>query len=349
MSRKLIVYALGFTGLLPSVLAAPTVRSSLQGFVSGISTFTVSGFVSGLLAVLPLIGLIAVIFGLMFFVTRISIFRGEGNDKYARMVAIGISLLGLAQQKVFDAILGWTTSFLILLFMLAVVMMFIIFLNHTRTSHSLVATDLAKAQKDHYEARNEARKAKHEGRKLSQEINRDAKLFNRTVKDLDSLDKDLRGIGRLSGDELAMVDKLADLLRKATATSQKGETGNTHAYVQALTREIGSLVTSMQHDHKDLSHVHKMLTAIRGHVEFLFADEKQELSVDNHLAHLFKRHLKMHHGTDAVGMDAALVKEGSDIHKHLLGIRTAAKNLKSLETRVESHLETLSIWLSIKT
>lgn len=341
MSRKPIVYALGLLALLPAVIAAPSVRASLQGFVSGIRTFTVSGFIDGLLAILPLVGLIAIVFGLMFFITRISIFRGEGNDKYARMVAIGVALLGLAQQRVFDTILGWSTTFLTLIFILAVIMMFLIFLNHSRTSHHLVATDLNKAQKDRYTARTEARKAKHESDKLMEEVRRDRKLFDKTTEELDRLDSNLQSIRKLSGNELQRVDKLAELLRSATAAATRGESGNVHEYVQALTREIGALVTTMQHDHRDLNHVHQMLNEMRRNIEYLYADEKDEHNVDAHLEEIFKRHLKHHHNHEVEKLNDDLLKEQSDLHKHLLSIRNAVMNLKNLENRLESHLESL--------
>lgn len=346
--KKSLSYLLALSLAVPGVLAAPTVKSGLTGFANGMKALfkgNTGAFIDGLLAAAPIIGLFVVVFGLIFFLLKITLFKDDAHSKYARMIGIGIGLIGIAQQSVFDAILNWSTTFLILSFILAIIFMFIIFLNYNRKSHYEMGKSMFNAQGEFLAAKSDARKAKREFNKVEHELGLDEKLYAKTERDLNMLDSDLRDITKLYGDELRQCDHLAELLRKAAAAANRGEDNQVHGYVQALSRDLGGLVTTMQHENADDRKAHELLNYIRKNLAYSFKDEKEALSEEDHIKKIIARHIQHHHELHNYGKDKLaalednLYKEGTDMHKHLLAIRSAAIQLKNLEDRIEKHME----------
>lgn len=348
VNKKLLPYILSLSLIIPSVLAEnPTVRSGLTGFANGFRGLfqgNTGSFVDGLIAAAPVIGLFVVVFGLMFFLTKITLFKDEEHSKYARMIAIGIGLIGIAQQSVFNAILGWSTTFLTLAFILFMIFMFIIFLNHSRKNHYHTSKEMYAAQSEFFSSKSDAKKARKDLNKVTHELELDSKLYTKAERDLASLNSDLQDLDHLRGDELRQVDNLANLLRKASAAANRGETNQVHAYVQALTREIGALVTTMQHEGHDDSKARKLLNDIREHLAYAFKDEKTELSEEEHLKKILKRHLEHVHKLSGILDDKKveelvkrIMRSGTNLYKHLTEIRNSAIALRNLEDDVEKY------------
>jgi small nuclear ribonucleoprotein (snRNP)-like protein len=68
------------------------------------------------------------------------------------------------------------------------------------------------------------------------------------------------------------------------------------------------------------------------------------LSEDAHVKAILQRHLKTIHGIkdhDLEKHSKELLKEGSDVHNHLLAIRHSSKELEKLEDVIEKHLDHL--------
>ena len=147
-----IIFATAITT--PAVLAAShTVKSDLSSFANvfvDLFNGSIDGAVSNLVNAIPLFGLIAVIWGLTFFIAKITLFNKQEHDRYAKMFALGITLIGIAQQGVYNAILGWSRSFLILSFIIAIVFMFIMFINHSSKRNYDVSTEKLKSKKEKY-------------------------------------------------------------------------------------------------------------------------------------------------------------------------------------------------------
>ncbi|MCA9478526.1 MAG: hypothetical protein KC535_05245 [Nanoarchaeota archaeon] len=339
--KKLLSVLLALILFLPGVLAVTThtVRGDLQSFGRGIQAAlppgsSMSGFLDGILGSLPLFGLIVVVFGLMFFVTKVTLFKSSEHDRYARMIAIGIALLGLAQQSVYDAILGLSTSFLILSFLIAVVFMFIMFINHSRKAHLTSHAELHKITGEALNARRDLEKIKHD-------LKHEQALYAKTEADLAKLSTDLDTTTKLVGSEISQVDRLALMLRKAAASYQSGDSHAVNQYVQALSKDIAGLVTTMQHEQRNEMHFAEMVSQIDDELAKWGHSSDKEQSEEDHLKKLF-HHLSLTWGHEIKDDELKkLYKEETDLIRHLRGLRHELTQLESFKDQLLKQTEEL--------
>jgi hypothetical protein len=285
----------------------------------------------------------------MFYLSKITIFRGDDTDRYARWVALGIGTIAVIQQSVFDAVLGFSTVFLILVFILAVVFMFIIFLNLNRKSHYSVAKEMNAERANFIQSKIDYKKEKKDYNRLLHEMRLDDKLYNKTETVLSKLEQNLNDMNKLYGDELQAVDHLADLLRKAAGAAERNEQNHVHGYVQALTRDLGGLITKLSHDRVDTKKARALIEDIRKNLAYAFKDEKAEMTEEQHLKKILERHMKHAHDFSEITGDHKIeelaqrvLKKGTDVHRHMVEVRSAAIALKNLEDQVEKHMEQLA-------
>lgn len=270
-----------------SLIETHTVRGDLQSFGSGIKSALpphsdMGGFIDGMLGSMPLFGLIVIVFGLMFFITKITLFKDPKHDKYARMISFGVALMGLAQQKVYNTILSLSTTFLILSFILAIVFMFIMFVNHNRKEHLKSHTELHEITGNALSARRSLEKIKHE-------LNHEKNLYDKTDHDLATLDSDLDDIDHLVGNEITQIDKLGSMLRKATAAQSAGNSAAVKSYVNSLSKDLAGLITTMKHEHKEDVHIGLILSKIKTELARWDHGASKDMSEEQHLKHLLKK------------------------------------------------------------
>lgn len=268
----------------PFVLAEThTVRGDLNAFFNFFSSAFRGNFNADYLVTsAPLIGLIVVVFGLTYFIAVTTIFKDEAHHKYARMIAIGIAILGLAQQSVYNAILSWSTIFLIVAFVTAVIFMFIIFLNHTRKNHY----DTAKAMREAHASDLVAKKSLY---KIKHDVAMDKKYYQRVTKDLNKLNNDLDEIISLAGSEKNQVDEIARLLQSLASAAQKGEQGLVHQYAQALGNHIGALISSMKHEDVLDNDVNSLVEKVNSVLSHWSHNEMKDEKVEKQMLHIFRR------------------------------------------------------------
>ncbi|MGM5481494.1 MAG: hypothetical protein ACQESE_03725 [Nanobdellota archaeon] len=339
--KKLIAYGAMAISLIPQALAADhSVTGDLTGFVDGFRDLingNSAGFVDGLVGALPLVGLFVIVFGLTFFLTKTTIFKKDDQGKYARMVAIGIALLGLAQQSVYNLVLGLSRSFLILAFLFAFIMMAIMFVNTNRKNYFDIQKETFDSMKTKLESQKELQKAR-------DDLKKDKKYYTRSRNELQRLDGELRDMSKLSSDELRAVDKLIDLVTRAHSAAAEGAADKIHAYSKVLNTGISGLVTSMNHEHKHLHKVDELLADIESVTKRWGQDEKEEEHEEERLAKIFAHYEKLH-GTGKIGKD--LHKIDSDItgikdhlrelHNGLRKARQMEHRLKELKSKLNDH------------
>lgn len=341
--KKLLSLFFVLLFFIPGVLGVTdhTVRGDLQNFGYAIKSLvppgtSMTGFIDGMLGSMPLFGLIVIVFGLMFFITKISIFKSPEHDKYARMISFGVALIGLAQQSVYNVILGWSTTFLILSFILAIIFMFIMFVNHSRKLHLTSHAELHNITKNALSARSDLEKVKHE-------LKHEKSLYNKTDKDLSNLDDELGSISHLVGDELTQIDKIAALLRKASsAYSTSGEGSSAVGkFVTSLADDLAGLITTMKHEQKHNIHLNSLVSKIEtelarwGHV-----DDKSK-SEEDHLRMLFNK-LFQTWGHNISGSELNhLYQDKNSLIKQLKVIRNHLHELQRLYDKIMSEEEEL--------
>lgn len=347
--KRLIIYMTMFLLLVPTLALAAnenTVVGNLQSFVDAFQALfngNPDGFVAGLVASLPLFGLVVIIFGLMFFVSKVTIFKSPEHDKYARMIAIGVALLGLAQQTVYNAILNLSRVFLILAFLIAIVFMFIMFVNYNRKAHLTSHAELHGITGQALTARKDLEKIKHE-------LHKDSKLYEKTERDLKKLSSNLGSIKTLSGNELSAVDRIADLLRKASAASHSGTDGQMHEYVAALGKDIGSLITTLKHEDNDIRKLDKHVEHISRELHRLEFDADHEKSEEEHVKKVLKKLGKLSgHDIDDAKAHKIIFENNQRIqdqeralHINIRNIRKHLLDLNALKNAIEQDAQEIN-------
>ncbi len=342
MKKLSIAGVTSFFLLLPVALAAQhSVQSDMISFVDAFKYLfkgSSAGFASGIVGSLPLLAVVLIVFGLSFFLGKLTIFKDDAHTKYARMVAVGIALLGLATPSLYNSILSWSGAFLNISFILAIIFMFIMFLNNLRKNNSEVLTEMRTAQKQSLSAKKDIKQMKHE-------FELDEKQRDRVKRDLGTLADKLDSMKKLPGSELQMIDKLADLLRRATSAMNQNDQSSAHGYAQMLAREIGTLITTMKHEDTDESALDKILMEIDHSLDRWGHDDDLEKNEEKHLNVIFS---KVSNRVASAGADVAqrMVKELlQDDTKNLLHllreVRSKVLQLAQLKDMVMKSAEEL--------
>ena len=328
VNKFVIVAILALLLLAPGVLAVTTsthsVRGDLQSFTSAFQSLfdgNPDGMIDGLVGAMPLFGLILVVYAFAFFLLVLTIFNHKDHRRYANMVAIGLSLLGLAQQKVYDAILAWSTTFITLTFILAIIFMIVMFINFNRRRHFETNKEMFTSQKSYL-------KAKKDAKEIAHDYYKDKKEHNKTERDLEYVDHELDNFDHNAGDELQIIDKISSLLEKVSAHKE-----DPHKYVASLRNHIGALMNRLgheQHDYRKLdAHVDK-LTKEFSDWGYEDADESHS---DAHLIRMLKHH--------ASSRGLARTKTDAQTSAWLHGATAEAKEVKRILSNIRSELAQL--------
>lgn len=285
VNRRFIALAVVIFLLVAPMAAAAThtVRGDLQSFGDGFRALfqaDMDGFIDGLLGAMPLFGLIFVVYGLAYFLCVLTLFREKEHQRFAQMIAIGIALLGLAQQSVYNTILGLSTAFLTIAFILAVVFMIIMFLNYSRRRHFETNKDMFDSQKSYLQSKREANKVKHE-------LNKDTGLYKKAERDLSHVDHELSEFDHMTGDELRLVDEISKLLERITSHSE-----DEHAYVAALRNHIGALMNRLNHERRDYGRLDNLVDRLTHEFDQWGYDFRTETREEKELINILKHHAR---------------------------------------------------------
>ncbi len=350
MNKKFLAYILPFLLFIPSVFAKVEEDFVVNSFIGlkdgvvGLAHHESDLFVQGLVGILPLIGLVIIIWGLMFFITRVTIFKSPDHDRYAKMFAWGIALIGVAQRSVFNAILGLSKTFLILTFIIAIVFMFILFINHNRTTHYEMNKTLFDKKEKYLESKSTLYKEKRVLRDIEHDMSLDKKNYDKIKRDAYSLDSDLRDLNRLAGNELSQVEKMLELTRKLISAAETNDKNKVHKYVETLSRDLSGLLSTLSHEKKDIGRFERLKEDIQRHEEYLFKDEKGELKDEEHIKKILKHHLKTVHSHNEASAEKAyknMLDKDYEIKRNLTVIRHSVLELRSLQNKMTTHLEDL--------
>jgi hypothetical protein len=139
------------------------------------------------------------------------------------------------------------------------------FINYSSKRNYEVAKDKLLAKKKYLPLKAETNKLKHD---LAQQD----KEYEHVDSELSDLRTELGDIDRLVGNERAQVEKLIDLLRKASVATHMGANEKaTKEYAHVLSTGIHSLISTMKHE---TSHIHKL--------KFLIAEVDREFKKWGH-------------------------------------------------------------------
>jgi hypothetical protein len=310
-----------------------SVRSDMGAFVNGFQGLfkgDTDAFVEGLVQALPLFGLVIIVFGLGYYLSLITIFRKPENEKFAKIFATGLALLGLAQQKIYDLVLGLSTALLSIIYILLFFFIIIMFWNKVRTSQLETSTELLGAKKTNLSSENEYEKLRHES-------NKDVRLYRRTENMLGRLSDDVDEMYALTGDELHQINTMTKLLTKVTAAANQNDQGKVHEYVNMFNRHIASLFTSMKHSEADHRKINSVIEHIDHNISFAFAENHAE---EAQFKEILKHHAK---GQGKTHSEDELTKLSAQkgIREELSKIRHEASHLQQLKGKLQTEIEKL--------
>ena len=340
MVKKLTLSSIGALLLsFPLVLAEThTVSGDLTSFFEAFRCLfhLQSGCVANnLVHAAPLIGLIAVVYGLTYFIAVTTLFKDEDHHKYARTIAIGIAILGVAQGSVYNALLSWSSIFLIATFIVAVIFMFMIFLNHSKKNHYSVAKDMREAHAADLTAKKDLYKIKHD-------VALDKKYYDRVMHDLDSLNQDLTDLTSLAGSEKSQVNEIARLLQQLASAANRGEQGFVHQYAQALANHIGALISSMKHEDVIDNNVDNMVEQIDSILAHWDHTKMKDEAIEKQMLHIFKQ-VSAHLGHDYDEKEySKLLVDNKLLANHFTNMHRILRELSSLRDHLNSQTEHLT-------
>ncbi|MGM5480196.1 MAG: hypothetical protein ACQESC_01935 [Nanobdellota archaeon] len=332
--KRSLLYIFALILSIPSVFALEhSVAGDLNQFVQGISSLfhgNTNAFVDGLIGLLPLIGLFMIVFGLTFFLTRITVFRKDDQSKYAKMVAVGIALIGIVQQAVYNVVLGMSRTFLILAFIFLIVMMAIMYINISRRNHYDVLKETNDAKKAEIESTKAMKSAK-------DDLEKDKKYYTKTKSELAKLDADLKDMKKLGSDELKAVDRLIDLVTRAHSAVAEGSGDKIHKYAKTLNAGIAGLTTKMNHEHKHLHRLDHLLSDVQRITRRWGKDEKDEEDETKQLQKVYNYYNHLH-GGGKLRKDLSKFKSDiTGIKDNLREIHNGLQKARHLEHRLDEH------------
>lgn len=280
----------------------------------------------------PLFGLIFIVYGLIYFILITTIFKPSDESdkikpKYARMIAIGIAIIGIAQQSVFNAILAWSTFLLIAAFIMAVIFILLMFLNRMRTKHYDAATEMKEAYKTDLTAKKELLKVKHD-------VKLDKKYYSRVKDDLSKLDNDLDNIGKLTGSESKQLDEISRLMTQLASAHQHGDTGIAHQYGRALGNKIGALISSLKHEHAFDNALNSITEKIDAHLGRWSHEEHEEESEEQALERMIEKLAQLHKHAHNKGRLNQILKTDNRINHLFREMHSIIKQLRQIKKSI---------------
>lgn len=335
-SFKSFIYIIFSILLIPNVLAAHSVANDLNSFFTGFKALfsgNVVGFVNGVIGAIPLFGLIVIIYALTNYASIVTIFKKKEYHKFGKMFGIGLALVGLAQQNIYDFILGTSATLITVLFLLLVVFMIIIYWNTLRTNQMDSSKEKLDSEKEVVKSEHALNEEKKKLTALEHEISKDKHLFGRVNDELDSLDRSLKHYYKLTGDELSQVEEIIKLVMKASNSTADVDKSKMHDLVKNLLRHIAGLIDTMKHDSVDEVKVKNLLSKIETDLEYIKHGSKHALKDEE----ILKKYVAKYGITTDDTKALTVINNMSNIKNLIVTVRNATLELIAIEAKLKSH------------
>jgi ABC-type multidrug transport system fused ATPase/permease subunit len=332
MVNKKLLFSL-FLGLLlvPGfVLAQHSVAGDLTSFANGFKALfsgDVPGFAAGIVNALPLFGLIFVIYALAYYLSIITIFRGNDPryQRFGNIFGIGLALLGLAQQSVYNMVLGLSTAMLSIIFLLLSIFIVWMFLNVSRTG-------LNETEGQMHTARGTRITAERATNRIEHETGMERREFGRTERQLDRLSNRLDRVTALTGTELQQIDQLARMLTQVTSSAH--DMNAVSNFGRQLSHGIAGLITTMNHTRGPINNISAIISRINSNLTFVFTGGTR--TDQAHLEHILTILLRRHYPTRALPNLTIYYNSNPALHTPLRRIMHRTQELQNYLTQINN-------------
>lgn len=268
-----------------------------QLFGEFIKTGDFSYLLNAVFVIAPVIGFFLAIYGLIYFLGVITIFKDQEHHRFARMFAIGVSLAALTVGSTFRLFLSWIAGSLITFVIIIIVIFIIIILVKRLTASSYAASaDKQKAAANYYASAKDGKSAYADMQKEFSEFKREDKLLRREDKNMKNVSNNISGSflreGAYKG-ELNVLERLEQLshdLGKLNSLSDDGAAGkNKNQLMKELSGIAGGLSVDYQ-KHKDIDNILEATKNLEvKELQFEADETKINKMLENHLRDLLKK------------------------------------------------------------
>ncbi|MBN1175160.1 hypothetical protein JXA48_00810 [Candidatus Woesearchaeota archaeon] len=238
----------------------------------------IKGFFTHLFNAVDGIGVFLIIYGLMMFVSQITLFKAEEHKKYSHMFGIGIALIAITNKKIYSLLVDLMAGTLLtLILILFVVYAIIILLTHLKKVHNEAKEGAFKSATRSTAAAGEFAKVNNETRASRRLMRRERRARGDTSESIDELSSAV-------GNHMHLIQVMEQQLSHAATLQSKGE--STRAVRQGILDRMSSFVASLHHEHKSL----KALNVELKNLETLsFREFKLDQIEKNDYSHLISR------------------------------------------------------------
>lgn len=354
-NQLFVLTVIFFLFFMPVVLAENThsVKSDLSSFANGFKALfngDTNSFVDGIIDSVPTFGLFLVVFGLVYFIALTTIFRGGSSDveksrnhRFARIVGVGIALLGVVQQNVYNFLMSFGTLFIMLSFLVAVIFMFVLFLNSNNKEMHILHKGLWDEKKQNITAKKALTN-------LQREHRLDNEMFRREETTLHRAEQDIEEFSHFHRDEEHLIRELGDLIHRAAITLKHGEsTSGSHTLdgiQHHIVEKLNALQAKITLEAKDRSIIGKVEAKLNHYLTSeLSEDVKQEKVIEHFKAKhgdidaAFESKLKL-----VINRDFHMIShEYKNLHKYVSRARHIINELKDDKLALFQKLKELLI------
>ncbi|MCF7798548.1 hypothetical protein K9M74_01455 [Candidatus Woesearchaeota archaeon] len=255
------------------------------------------------------VGVFLIIMFLMKVILEISILKSPEHKKYATWIGVGIALIGMVNDAVYNMLTSLVGgSFIIVVLILLVVFAVVIFVNRMRKSHYDASAEMHGAHTDAISARKDLKKEDHELSLQEKLEKRETGALNKAEHIVDDELSSIRNLQELVTKMRQLLGQLAQTTDQAHAQQLRG----------SLTRGAQALPTLVKED---------------------FADEEKLKKILHQLEHEFLSEIKLDgEETEQVAHLEARIKDQL-VNEHKVGEHAARTKILTAEQQLKDFLQ----------
>lgn len=234
-----------------------------------------------------LVATFLILYGLMLFVGRISIFRSEEHKKYAQFFAVGIAIIGTISGPIFNLITQLLSgTFLLIILILFIIYAIMIFVKHLRTAHAKSSTDLRTEMTNFHRAEAEMEAARRDEKKVEHDNRLSDKMEKREEDALDDVDNDLKKDWAVKGKVQDMFTKYREWLHQLMALDPNSEPARSiRQRLLAQSAAFTGLLKKEELDASEIKHIIERLEVLVNEEGKIELDERRYLDHINDQIH----------------------------------------------------------------
>lgn len=218
-------------------------------------TGDIGGFLKELFQAADGIGVFLIVYGLMVYISKITIFKSPDHGKYAHFFGIGVALIAVTNNQVYSILTNLLAgSFLVFIIIIFVVFGLIIFINKMRSSNYETKTEMRHNQAASAEATRDSTK-------ILNEVGATERLANREHSTRVKTRTGLMDLKNVSNNSKRLIAEMRMQLGRAGTLQSQGE--STRQLRQGILDRISTFSGSLKEEHTYLTKLKSAISELR--------------------------------------------------------------------------------------